>query len=311
MPWEDLEHEIRHPVRDAKLFREGTFRSKDIGNDIRFVMGKLLKPPKGQEGSMVTQSVRWAKPPWTLEKAKKWFAEHKEELSIKSASQEERLSPLSPGWDYFQLIFKTDKDPDPGKVSGHAITWSEIPGRKMKFQRGCFDKTIIERVQKGKVPLVDTHNIHSIDNILGSLSDARDEEGGLWIDAQLSSVERAQQARTLIKEGHLSSFSIGATINSHHMEKNIQISTEVTLWEVSLVSFPADPNARIATILSGNDNLSRLAAHINSMPAALQQELSSMLELSALQTGTTALQSHPTHKQLMQKMRLLEQELEI
>lgn len=83
MPFEETENEIRHPIKDAGLFIEDSFRSKDIGDGIRLILGKLKSDPD----SMVIQSIRFDKDSWTMEKAKKWWKEHKKDFSIPTIAE--------------------------------------------------------------------------------------------------------------------------------------------------------------------------------------------------------------------------------
>jgi len=77
--WDETENEIRFRMRNPDLFRDDSFRTKPLSGakGIYLVLGKLLKPPEGQEGSMVVQSIRFKKDDdWTLAKAKAWLKEH-------------------------------------------------------------------------------------------------------------------------------------------------------------------------------------------------------------------------------------------
>lgn len=77
MPWEKTENEIRQPIRDAGDFVDKSFRTKDLGEGIRLVLGKLKSDP---DGAMIAQSVRFDKSKWSIDDAKKWFNEHKKDF---------------------------------------------------------------------------------------------------------------------------------------------------------------------------------------------------------------------------------------
>lgn len=77
MPWDtDQPTEIRHRLREPGLFKDNSFRSKDIAPGIRLVLGKLKEPPKGKEGSLIVQAIRFDKKKFTLEQAKAWMKDH-------------------------------------------------------------------------------------------------------------------------------------------------------------------------------------------------------------------------------------------
>lgn len=73
--WEETENEIRHSVRDADRFQDGSFRRitlKEAKPRVFAVIGRL----KG-ETSTIIQSLRFPKDDtWTVAKAKQWVADH-------------------------------------------------------------------------------------------------------------------------------------------------------------------------------------------------------------------------------------------
>ena len=92
--WEDAESEIRWRLKDPDLFKDDSFRSKDIEKGVRLIIGKLKNPPEGEDRSMVAQAVRFDKNEgWTMAKAKAWAADHPE--LNKSAAAAEPVRPLT------------------------------------------------------------------------------------------------------------------------------------------------------------------------------------------------------------------------
>lgn len=71
MPWEQTEKEIMERIQEPGLFDPNSFRSKDIGNGIRLILGKK----KGSD-TMEAQAIRFDKPKWTIDSAKKWLSDH-------------------------------------------------------------------------------------------------------------------------------------------------------------------------------------------------------------------------------------------
>lgn len=70
MPLEQTQNEIRARVKMPGAFEEGSFKSKDISDGIRIIVGKL----KG-ETTTTTQSYRFRKPKWDISKVKSWLNE--------------------------------------------------------------------------------------------------------------------------------------------------------------------------------------------------------------------------------------------
>jgi hypothetical protein len=64
----------------------------------------------------------------------------------------------------------------------------------------------------------------------------------------LDSVARAKEAVALIEAGAIDGLSIGyRTVRAHRNDKGQRLLSEVELWEVSLVTFPMLPEARLSS----------------------------------------------------------------
>lgn len=88
------ENTIRMRVRDPGAFQEGSFRTVNIGdkgNGISAVMGRL----KG-ETTMTIQSYVFDKSKWTVERARKWVADHKKVLVVVIPEEKEEVEPGGP-----------------------------------------------------------------------------------------------------------------------------------------------------------------------------------------------------------------------
>jgi len=70
---------IRIRQKSPGLFKEGSFRTITVSSSkgIKAVAGRLKKPPKGQEGSLVIQTFLFDKKKWTTARAKAWVKDHK------------------------------------------------------------------------------------------------------------------------------------------------------------------------------------------------------------------------------------------
>ena len=70
MPYPN-EHAAR--VMNPDLFEPNSFRSKDLKDGVRIILGKL----KGGSSSMITQTYRFSVDKFTVEQAKQWLKDHK------------------------------------------------------------------------------------------------------------------------------------------------------------------------------------------------------------------------------------------
>ncbi|WP_136442332.1 HK97 family phage prohead protease [Pacificoceanicola onchidii] len=90
---------------------------------------------------------------------------------------------------------------------------------------------------------------------IGIWDEVREDERGLYVKGRLlESVEKGREAAALIEAGAIDGLSIGyRTLKATKNDKGQRLLTELELWEVSLVTFPMLPSARVA---SKGDDLS-------------------------------------------------------
>ncbi|MDG4649799.1 HK97 family phage prohead protease [Roseibacterium sp. SDUM158017] len=100
---------------------------------------------------------------------------------------------------------------------------------------------------------------------IGIWDEVREDAAGLFVKGRLlDGVARAREAAALIEAGAIDGLSIGyRTVRAHRNDKGQRLLTEVDLWEVSLVTFPMLPEARLAPTrpeTAKQDDLQDLAA---------------------------------------------------
>lgn len=83
---------------------------------------------------------------------------------------------------------------------------------------------------------------------IGVWDEVREDGRGLWVKGRiLSSVARGREAAALIEAGAIDGLSIGyRTLRAGKNTKGQRLLSELELWEVSLVTFPMLPTARVA-----------------------------------------------------------------
>ena len=77
--------------------------------------------------------------------------------------------------------------------------------------------------------------------------EVREDERGLWVKGRiLTDVARGREAAALVGAGAIDGLSIGyRTVKSAKTDKGQRLLSELELWEVSLVTFPMLPDARV------------------------------------------------------------------
>ncbi len=83
---------------------------------------------------------------------------------------------------------------------------------------------------------------------IGVWDEVREDARGLWVKGRLlETVSRGREAAALIAAGAIDGLSIGyRTVTAAKNEQGRRVLTELELWEVSLVTFPMLPSARVS-----------------------------------------------------------------
>ena len=96
---------------------------------------------------------------------------------------------------------------------------------------------------------------------IGVWDEIREDNRGLWVKGRLlNGVERGREACALIEAGAIEGLSIGyRTIRASKNDQGQRLLKEVELWEVSLVTFPMLPQARLDASRKSGDGADWLA----------------------------------------------------
>lgn len=154
------------------------------------------------------------------------------------------------------LQVKVSEGEDAGWIEGYAATWDFDQGGD-QIVRGAFKKTIAERVPAGKVKLMIRHYATGagVLDVIGTVTEAKEDSIGLWYHAEFAPTEEAQKARQLVQSGHVSTDSLGyrimndeyATVDGKQIHRLVEL-----LWaEVTLTTIPMNENARITAVKTG------------------------------------------------------------
>ena len=150
----------------------------------------------------------------------------------------------------FQAQFKTLDDTDGvGSFEGIAAVFSNVDRQNDAIIPGAFTRTLETFVKSGFLA-----NAHDWSEPVGTISEAYEVSEGLYVRGQFHSTPKAQLLRKVIRErlerGKDVAMSIGFQITDDEFdqEKSVRMLKEIELFEVSVVSVPANPLARIASI---------------------------------------------------------------
>lgn len=156
--------------------------------------------------------------------------------------------------------------PSTYREDDHSIEFilaTEEPARVWDWERFDVIKEIIVAdgvmiPKNGQVPLVDSHDRSTIENILGSVREIRTHGAEVIGRLYFASTEPARRAEQMIKDGHLDSGSVGyeqadsewigenesKDMNGRHYVGPVLLTKSWRLKEFSLVAVGADPNSK-------------------------------------------------------------------
>ena len=105
---------------------------------------------------------------------------------------------------------------------------------------------------------------------IGVWDEIREDGKGLWVRGRLlPEVAQAREAAALLQAGAIDGLSIGyRAISAERDGKGRRLLTEVELWEVSLVTFPMLPEAKVGR--KESDDLIEMAALLADAARALR-----------------------------------------
>jgi HK97 family phage prohead protease len=136
-----------------------------------------------------------------------------------------------------------------GTFSGYASLFGKADLGRDMVMPGAFRASLKTR-DIGGVKLLFQHDPNEP---IGVWLDIREDSNGLFVKGRLTTeVERAREVLSLMRAGALDGLSIGyRTVRGLTDPKSgIRRLMEVDLWEISVVTFPMLPEARVSSVKS-------------------------------------------------------------
>jgi HK97 family phage prohead protease len=135
-----------------------------------------------------------------------------------------------------------------GTFSGYASLFGKADlGRDMVLP-GAFAASLQKRGGVGRVKMLFQHDPNQP---IGVWEEIREDGRGLFVKGRLTAgVERAREVLSLMRAGALDGLSIGFRTVRGRTDpvSGIRRLIEVDLWEISVVTFPMLPEARVSTV---------------------------------------------------------------
>lgn len=137
-----------------------------------------------------------------------------------------------------------------GSFEGYASVFGVMDSDGDVIVKGAFQKSIEDYKARGKMPKMLWQ--HNPSMIVGKFIDMGEDEYGLYVKGTLIlEVEKGREAYALMKAGELDAMSVGFNIDAAGEGAGMgRVISAADLWEVSLVTWGANPDAKITTVKS-------------------------------------------------------------
>lgn len=158
---------------------------------------------------------------------------------------------------YLERPFEVKAVDDDGTFEGFGSVFGNVDAYKEVVAPGAFTESLAQWRASGRLPPVLWQ--HRSGEPIGPYLAMEEQPIGLHVRGQLlvDDVQRAKEARALMKAKAVNGLSIGFVTREDSFDRVTGVRTlkKVDLWEVSVVTFPANPAAQISSVKSAIDAL--------------------------------------------------------
>lgn len=141
-----------------------------------------------------------------------------------------------------------------GTVEGYGSVFGVRDNYDDVIAKGAFIQSLKDHKAAGTMPAMLWQ--HDADKPIGVWTEMVEDEKGLRIKGQLAmETVKGKEAHALLKMGALNGLSIGFMSKewSYDSDTEVRTLTAIDLWEVSLVTFPANQKARVTNVKSADE----------------------------------------------------------
>lgn len=206
--------------------------------------------------------------------------------------------------EYKTLSFKMGNNDglEPDCFQGYGAAFGNCDGVGDIIERGAFAATLADFLAAGVIAWQ-----HDWTEPIGKPLDAYEDQTGLFIKARLSQTARGKDALTLLRDGVIGKMSIGYTVEGYKIlsdeegcallgetgyeaalrtvpwwQDGVRVLTAIKLYEISLVTVPANPAAVVTGVKEGLLAGLTLDDHFQTVLATERGYLTRVKDLSAL-----------------------------
>ncbi|MEW5968637.1 MAG: HK97 family phage prohead protease [Pseudomonadota bacterium] len=151
---------------------------------------------------------------------------------------------------YLNVPLKIKSVSDSGEFEGYASVFDVVDSYGDVVVKGAFLKTLEEWKKRGDLPPVLWQ--HQMSEPIGPFLEMKEDEHGLFVRGKLLVEDDplAKRALAHMKAGSVKGMSIGYIVvdAEYHKQDDLYYLKEIDLWEVSIVTFPANTLAKITEV---------------------------------------------------------------
>lgn len=140
---------------------------------------------------------------------------------------------------------------DDGSIEGYGSVYGVRDNYDDVIAAGAFSESLKSHKSEGTMPAMLWQ--HDSSEPIGVWTNMVEDAKGLKITGKLAlDTVRGKEAHALLKMGALNGLSIGFMSKQWTYDRDTEVRTltEIDLWEVSLVTFPANEKARVTNVKS-------------------------------------------------------------
>ena len=152
---------------------------------------------------------------------------------------------------HFDVGFEIKAVNADGTVEGYGSVFGVRDNYDDVIAKGAFMDSLKSHKAAGTMPAMLWQ--HDADKPIGVWTEMVEDEKGLRIKGQLAmETVKGKEAHALLKMGALNGLSIGFMSKEWAYDRDTEVRTltAIDLWEVSLVTFPANDSARVSGVKS-------------------------------------------------------------
>ena len=155
---------------------------------------------------------------------------------------------------HFDVGFEIKAVNADGTVEGYGSVFGVRDNYDDVIAKGAFIQSLKDHKAAGTMPAMLWQ--HDADKPIGVWTEMVEDEKGLRIKGQLAmETVKGKEAHALLKMGALNGLSIGFMSKEWAYDRDTEVRTltAIDLWEVSLVTFPANEKARVTNVKSADE----------------------------------------------------------